>query len=372
MFMFRSRKTALVKRAWKSRKVGLGDASHQETSQQEAAAQQLKVAAFHLLRRLTEPQLELLVAALDSGGGDPGECVLVPREVGVECVGGRSLPPHLLMVWVWRWPDLLSACQYSATPLQRLPSCAARNDHVYVCANPYHWARLLQTESPPPPYSRFSSDLLRPEDDAPSEDGDSILESQETGGTNQFATYASHGTGSVPWCQVAYWEGRERVGRLYPVCSSSLNIMGDTPHGDGLSLASLAAHSPTSPSDQVKRTREKIGLGLVLYQDGDRVWVYNRAEVPLFVTSPTLDGGLHVRSHFIVHKLPPGHIITIFDYKKARLYQKRPIHPDLLHEGPIDQNAVRVSFAKGWGPNYHRQEITECPCWLEILLVPAR
>lgn len=67
--------------------------------------------------------------------------------------------------------------------------------------------------------------------------------------------------GSVPWCQVAYWEGRERVGRLYPVCSPSLNIMGDTPHGDGLSLASLAAHSHTSPSDQVKRTREKIGLG---------------------------------------------------------------------------------------------------------------
>lgn len=145
MFMFRSRKNALVKRAWKARKVGLGDASGQETSQQEAAAQQLKVAALHLLRRLTEPQLELLVAALDSGGGDPGECVLVPREVGVECVGGRSLPPHLLMVWVWRWPDLLSASQYSATPLQRLPSCAARNDHVYVCANPYHWARLLQT-----------------------------------------------------------------------------------------------------------------------------------------------------------------------------------------------------------------------------------
>lgn len=71
-------------------------------------------------------------------------------------------------------------------------------------------------------------------------------------------------SGSVPWCQVAYWEGRERVGRLYPVCSSSLNIMGDTPHGDGLSLASLAAHSPNSPSDQVKRTREKIGLGKLL------------------------------------------------------------------------------------------------------------
>lgn len=67
--------------------------------------------------------------------------------------------------------------------------------------------------------------------------------------------------GSVIWCRVAYWEGRERVGRLYPVRSSSLNIMGNIPHGEGLSLASLAASSHTSPSEQVRRTREKIGLG---------------------------------------------------------------------------------------------------------------
>lgn len=366
--MFRPRKAALVKRAWKARRVGLAHAPTLLQEQQEAA-KELKGAAQQLLRRLTEAQLELLVSALESQGGDPGQCVLVPRNSSEEDVGGRSFPPHLLMVWAWRWPDLHAHAL--STPLKRLPTCAARNDPVYVCANPYHWARLLQTESPPPPYSRFSVDLLRPEDAAPSEEVDCLVESQETGGSHQY-TYSTHGTGSIPWCQVAYWEGRERVGRLYPVCTPSLNIMGDTPHGDGLSLASLAAHSHSSPSEQVKRTREKIGLGLVLYEEGERVWVYNRADVPLFINSPTLDGGLHTRSHFIVHKLPPGHILNIFDYDKARLYQKLPVHPDLLHEGPIDQNSVRVSFAKGWGPNYHRQVITECPCWLEILLVPAR
>ncbi|XP_064096734.1 mothers against decapentaplegic homolog 6-like isoform X3 [Macrobrachium nipponense] len=362
MFMFRSRKSNLVKRAWKARKIGLALANDQQQLQRQAE-QQLKAPAMQLLRRLTESQLELLVAALESGGAEPGECVLVPRngesEGGGGGGGGRGVdgsannhhsngevlapvpppppPPHLLMMWLWRWPDLFHQHQLSshhqfgsyqpepptAALIQSLPCCAARNDHVYVCANPYHWARLLLT------------------------------------GTN-------------PWCQVAYWEGRVRVGRLYPVRTPSLNIMGDIPHGEGLCLASLSAGPDYAPTEQSKKTKEKIGLGLVLYQEGGGVWVYNRSDIPLFVNSPTLDGGIHPRSSFNVHKLPPGHLINIFDYDKARLYQKLPLHPDLVHEGPIDQNSVRVSFAKGWGRNYHRQEITECPCWLEILLVPVR
>lgn len=138
MFMFRSRKNALVKRAWKARRAGLGDA-------REDVPQALKGAALQLLRRLTEAQLDLLVTALDSGGVEPGECVLVPR-VPDAGAGGAALAPHLLMVRVWRWPDLHDAPgPHGSAPLRRLPCCAARNDHVYVCANPYHWARVLQT-----------------------------------------------------------------------------------------------------------------------------------------------------------------------------------------------------------------------------------
>nr|XP_027237853.1 mothers against decapentaplegic homolog 6-like [Penaeus vannamei] len=189
MFMFRSRKNALVKRAWKARRAGLGDA-------REDVPQALKGAALQLLRRLTEAQLDLLVTALDSGGVEPGECVLVPR-VPDAGAGGAALAPHLLMVRVWRWPDLHDAPgPHGSAPLRRLPCCAARNDHVYVCANPYHWARVLQTESPPPPYRRFSSrDLLRPEDAAPSEDSQCLVESQETGGTHDYGSYSTHGPG---------------------------------------------------------------------------------------------------------------------------------------------------------------------------------
>lgn len=40
--------------------------------------------------------------------------------------------------------------------------------------------------------------------------------------------------------------------------------------------------------------------------------------------------------------------------------------------GPIDIYSVRISFAKGWGPNYQRQEVTACPCWLEVHLSRCR
>lgn len=43
------------------------------------------------------------------------------------------------------------------------------------------------------------------------------------------------------------------------------------------------------------------------------------------------------------------------------------------HElGPVDNYSVRISFAKGWGPNYSRLEVISCPCWLEVLLSPCR
>lgn len=178
-------------------------------------------------------------------------------------------------------------------------------------------------------------------------------------------------TGRVTWCTLAYWEERTRVGRLFQVRSSGVEVFSQLPRpsplGDAMCLATLASNN-LKPSESTLKTREKIGLGLILSHDEQGVWAYNRTEVPLFVNSPTLD--VPNSRTFSVFKIPPGYSMQIFNYEISKLYQR--IRDPATLDGPFDPNSVRISFAKGWGPSYSRQFIDCCPCWLEILLVPPR
>ena len=113
------------------------------------------------------------------------------------------------------------------------------------------------------------------------------------------------------------------------------------------------------------------------------VWVYNRTETAIFVNSPTLGvppslntGRLSASTRasqnvnpYTVIKVLPGYSIQVFDYAKSNLYERlrRERHCQIL-DGPFDPHSVRISFVKGWGANYSRQVVTNCPCWLEILL----
>lgn len=119
-----------------------------------------------------------------------------------------------------------------------------------------------------------------------------------------------------------------------------------------------------------------IFAGLTLSQEADGVWAYNRSESPIFVHSPTLDEP--ESRTLLVYRVPPGFCLNIFD--RAKILQL-PYNggggsggqtAGFVASGPVDINSVRISFVKGWGPKYSRQEVTSCPCWLEILLAPCR
>ena len=110
------------------------------------------------------------------------------------------------------------------------------------------------------------------------------------------------------------------------------------------------------------------------YEEG--LWVYNRTQSPIFVNSPTLEpppplhnADLDSNNYpFSVIKVLPGFSIQVFDYEKSLIYEKirQPLN------GPFDPYSIRISFAKGWGGKYSRQVVTNCPCWLEILLAVSR
>jgi len=177
----------------------------------------------------------------------------------------------------------------------------------------------------------------------------------------------------LTWCSLAYWEERTRVGRLFPVTHPQAMVFSTLPRpstsniGDQMCLQALA-QSNKKPSESTTRTREKIGLGLILSRDDTGVVLHNRTTVPLFVNSPTLD--VPNSRTFSVFKIPPGYSMQVFDFEKSRLYET--IRDPGTLDGPFDPYAVRISFAKGWGSKYSRQAVTSCPCWLEVLLVPPR
>ncbi|KZC04010.1 Mothers against decapentaplegic like protein 6 [Dufourea novaeangliae] len=284
-------------------------------------------------------------------------------------LGNAPIDPHLLCCQIWRWPDLAHPSE-----LKRLPVCHSAKDPVYICCNPYHWSRLCKPESPPPPYCLIA-DRLRPEDRAPSEgDQRRCKNSTPVPLPGSLTTNGEGETGQKEWCTLAYWELGGRVGRLYPVEPSTVNVFDSLHDGDGLCLATLAENHVASPA--VQRTRSKIGLGLMLSQETDGVWAYNRSESPIFVNSPTLDDP--ESRTLLVYRVPPGFCLNIFDRTKILQLPygsgntRTTSQAGGFASGPVDINSVRISFAKGWGPKYSRQEVTSCPCWLEVLLAPCR
>lgn len=163
------------------------------------------------------------------------------------------------------------------------------------------------------------------------------------------------------WCKIAYWEHRERVGRLFTVFDSSVNVFQELPHGDGMCLNVM---QKSTKNESVKKTRDKIGFGVTITKEADGIWLYNRCEWPIFVHSPTLN--MPDSRSFSVHKVLAGFSLKVFDYDQARILLET-CDPQ-TYDGPHDHSTVSISFAKGWGRYYSRQFVTSCPCWLEVLL----
>ncbi|XP_052744455.1 mothers against decapentaplegic homolog 4 isoform X1 [Bicyclus anynana] len=203
------------------------------------------------------------------------------------------------------------------------------------------------------------------------------------------------------WCSVAYFELDTQVGETFKVPSSRPNVTVDgyvDPSGGNRFC--LGALSNVHRTEQSERARLHIGKGvqLDLRGEGD-VWLRCLSDHSVFVQSYYLDREAGRAPGDAVHKIYPSACIKVFDLRQchrqmqtqARTAQAaaaaqaaavaghiQPAHPGMnkclsaaAGIGVDDLRRlciVRLSFVKGWGPDYPRTSIKETPCWVEVHL----
>ncbi|NWV43791.1 SMAD4 protein, partial [Grantiella picta] len=170
------------------------------------------------------------------------------------------------------------------------------------------------------------------------------------------------------WCSIAYFEMDVQVGETFKVPSSCpiVTVDGyvDPSGGDRFCLGQL---SNVHRTEAIERARLHIGKGVQLECKGEGdVWVRCLSDHAVFVQSYYLDREAGRAPGDAVHKIYPSAYIKVSVNPGAgRLCSAAAgIGVDDLRRLCI----LRMSFVKGWGPDYPRQSIKETPCWIEIHL----
>ncbi|CAG7687292.1 unnamed protein product, partial [Allacma fusca] len=205
------------------------------------------------------------------------------------------------------------------------------------------------------------------------------------------------------WCSIAYFELDTQVGETFKVPSSLPNVTIDgyvDPSGGNRFC--LGALSNVHRTEQSEKARLHIGKGaqLELRGEGD-VWLRCLSDHSVFVQSYYLDREAGRAPGDAVHKVYPSAYIKVFDLRQCHRQMQQQaataqaaaaaqaaavaghipvggIAPGIAISltaaagiGVDDLRRLcilRLSFVKGWGPDYPRQSIKETPCWIEVHL----
>ncbi|NWU29288.1 SMAD4 protein, partial [Dyaphorophyia castanea] len=182
------------------------------------------------------------------------------------------------------------------------------------------------------------------------------------------------------WCSIAYFEMDVQVGETFKVPSSCpiVTVDGyvDPSGGDRFCLGQL---SNVHRTEAIERARLHIGKGVQLECKGEGdVWVRCLSDHAVFVQSYYLDREAGRAPGDAVHKiypsayikvglLLPGKALLCCVPQALRRLRGAEINAALLSK-TLTVSIGRMSFVKGWGPDYPRQSIKETPCWIEIHL----
>ncbi|XP_075570909.1 mothers against decapentaplegic homolog 5 isoform X3 [Pelecanus crispus] len=318
--------------------------------------------------------MEELEKALSSPG-QPSKCVTIPRSLdGRLQVSHRKGLPHVIYCRVWRWPDLQSHHELKPLDICEFPFGSKQKE---VCINPYHYKRVESPVLPPvlvPRHSEFNPqhsllvqfrNLSHNEPHMPH--NATFPDSFQQPNSTPFSISPNSPYPPSP-ASSTYPSSPASSGP-----SSPFQLPADTPPPAYMppddQMGQDNSQSMDTSNTMIPQIMPNISTrGVHLYYVGGEVYAECLSDSSIFVQSRNCNyhHGFHPTT---VCKIPSGCSLKIFNNQEfAQLLAQSVNHGFEAVYELTKMCTIRMSFVKGWGAEYHRQDVTSTPCWIEIHL----
>jgi len=185
-----------------------------------------------------------------------------------------------------------------------------------------------------------------------------------------------HGLATGPcqhWSTISYYELNTRVGEQIKLSASECIIDGFTDPTNNPCKISLGLFSNVNRNSTIESTRRQIGKGVKLTYVPHQGALYAEClESAVFIQSRNFNWINQFHSSTVI-KLVAGYSLKIFDSAKFGEMLNECVSTGSFTDSYelTKMTIIRMSFVKGWGRDYQRQDITSTPCWVEVHLHAA-